>query len=90
MHTHLVTYDLRAPKRDYSSLYRAIESVGLNPSRPLESVWIVQTPLNSTQVVARISPHLDQNDGLLVAPVTDGPAGLRLDHPGHPRLGAIL
>jgi hypothetical protein len=55
----MISYDLRKPGRDYSSLYAAIESI--------ESVWLVRTPLSSGQVRDRIQLHLDANDKLLVA-----------------------
>lgn len=90
MYKHLITYDLRAPQRDYSSLYRVIESLGSGHRRLLESVWLVQTPSTSAQVAAQILPHLDQNDGILVAPVTEGLVGLRLDQAIDPRLGVSL
>jgi hypothetical protein len=63
----LISYDLRKPGRDYSSLYAAIESIGSTRWHCLESVWLVRTPLSSGQVRDRIQLHLDANDKLLVA-----------------------
>lgn len=65
MVAQLITYDLRQPGRDYTSLFTEIQSLG-NWWHCLESVWIVKTNLSSAQVRDRLARCLDSNDKLLV------------------------
>ena len=62
----IISYDLRKPGRDYSSLYEALKSIGSTRCHCLQSVWVVRTSLSNTAVRDQILPHLDTNDGLLV------------------------
>lgn len=62
-----ISYDLRAPGKDYHSLHEAIKKVGINWAHPLESFWIVVTTQTCAQVRDSLAKHIDQNDQLLVA-----------------------
>lgn len=66
MSHYLVTYDLRKPGRDYATLASAIQRVAMNFSRPLESVWLITSPLSASQIRDFLQQHVDANDGLLV------------------------
>lgn len=65
----LVTYDLKAPGRDYSSLHEAIKTA---PGwwHYLESTWIVATNETPKEFSAKLKIKIDQNDRLLVVDIT--------------------
>ena len=67
--TYLISYDLRAPGRDYAKLYEAIKKVADGYSRPLESVWIIRSPKSAAEIRDELQKHVDSNDGLLVIQV---------------------
>jgi len=46
MKRFLITYDLRKPDRDYTSLISAIKEAGSGCASPVESVWIIAVNLN--------------------------------------------
>ncbi len=62
---HVITYDLRKPGRNYAPLYNAIKSLG-GWCHPLESVWLIETWRSTSSVFDALTPHIDQNDLLLV------------------------
>jgi hypothetical protein len=62
---NLITYDLRKPGRDYSTLYDAIKSFG-NWAHPVESVWIIDTTKNPGDIRDYLKQHVDSNDVLFV------------------------
>lgn len=64
---YLVTYDLRQPGRDYSSLHKHLRSYG-GWCKPLESVWLIPTSLSAIDLTNQVVKHLDSNDRLLVIP----------------------
>ena len=49
MATHLITYDLRAPGRDYDPVYDYIKTLG-TWWHNVDSTWIVVTALSDTQI----------------------------------------
>lgn len=61
----LITYDLRAPGRNYNELYEGIKALG-SWWHCLDSNWIVSTNLTTVQVRDRLAVYLDGNDKLLV------------------------
>ena len=63
--TYLISYDLRKPGRNYSSLYSAIKSYGTY-AHVLESVWSISTSRSAVEVRDHLAQHLDQNDDLIV------------------------
>ena len=64
----LITYDLNRPGQDYTALHNAIKSYG-TWWHHLESTWLIQTTETPEQCFNRLSPHLDQNDNMLVIEV---------------------
>ena len=65
MASYILSYDLRAPGRNYASLYDAIKVYG-KWARINESVWAVVTSSSATQ----IRDHLIQGAGLDKVKVT--------------------
>ena len=69
MFTYLVSYDLIRPEKNYQILHDHLKSYP-NWAKPLESVWLIKTPLNYTQLRDTIQQYLDSNDKLLLIDVT--------------------
>lgn len=65
-----MSYDLRKPGRDYSSLHSHLKEYK-GWAKPLESVWLIKSSLSCLQVGESIYSHLDGNDKLLVIDVTN-------------------
>lgn len=71
---YCVSYDLKAPNRNYDGLYSALK----NTTRwwhYLESTWILMTDETVAQVWERLAPNVDQNDRLLIIEVRDNVQG---------------
>jgi len=66
---HLISYDLNKPGQDYTPLIDAIKSLG-SYNHCLKSGWFVDTSLTASQVYARLRPHIDKSDSLLITLVT--------------------
>ena len=63
----LVTYDLRKPGQDYTSLYEAIKSY---PNcHGLESVWFIQSTKKAEAIRDHLKRYIDSNDRLFVSSV---------------------
>jgi hypothetical protein len=62
---YAINYDLHAPNRDYSGLYKAIKDLG-TWWHHLESTWLVDTKLNATEIWAKLQSHVDKNDSMLI------------------------
>lgn len=62
---YCISYDLRTPGKDYDSLINAIKAY---PAwwHQTESVWIVVTDQNATEVRDNLMKLLDRNDRLFV------------------------
>ena len=65
MDVFVISYDLKAPGRDYAPLYSAINGLG-EWQHPLESTWVVETAKNENQIFEALKPTLDDNDLLLI------------------------
>lgn len=65
---YIVSYDLKAPGRDYSSLYSAIKT-GREWLHPLESMWIVWTTESASELYNSIHPMMDPNDLLFISEI---------------------
>lgn len=63
MAQYIVSYDLRAPGRNYQSLYGMLKSAGV---RILESVWLIQSDMGAAAVRDKLKSVTDQNDGIMV------------------------
>jgi hypothetical protein len=64
MKSYLVTYDL-IKRKDYPELIKALESYG-NYWHCLGSVWIIKTDKTSKDIYNHLSPHIDNDDKLIV------------------------
>jgi hypothetical protein len=75
---YLVTYDLRAPERDYESLYGRLADWNAVPL--LESVWLIDA-IDTTAAVIRddLAAQMDRNDGLFVTRMRKSWAGRQLE-----------
>lgn len=60
-----ISYDLRAPGRDYNSLYDAIKSYS-TWWHQTESVWLIVTKDSAVDVRSKLIRYLDSNDKLFV------------------------
>lgn len=77
MNTLLVSYDLRAPQKDYGKLWDHLKSYP-NWARPLESVWLIKTASSAEAVRDVVRDHyIDSNDKLFVVDVTGQAAAWR-------------
>lgn len=64
--SYIVTYDLRAPGRNYDSLYEALRSYGTY-YHIQESVWIIVSNRSATEICDHLLTFIDSNDSLFVA-----------------------
>lgn len=64
----VVSYDLRAPRRDYETLYKRLAD--WKAVKVLESVWLINWNSDAPTVKADLAKHIDANDGLFVARLT--------------------
>ena len=69
----LVTYDLRAPGRNYDDVYRQLKSYD-NWWHHIESGWIVITDETPVEVRDDIAARADRNDKFLVVDISNQPA----------------
>lgn len=72
MKIYLITYDLRVPGKDNTGLYEAIKGIGTQWYHPLESVWIVKSPLeNADDIYRGICDAIDSSDRLFVVEINN-------------------
>ena len=64
MNTFIISYDLRN-QRNYEELYNAIKEYWVW-AKVLESLWIVKTSYNSSEIYDYLSQYIDNDDGLIV------------------------
>lgn len=70
MTVRLITYDLNSPGQDYEKLYEKIKSYG--PwAHYLESVWLVKTTKDITEIKNELKQFIDENDNLFICTVSD-------------------
>lgn len=65
MACYIISYDLRAPGRNYEQLYAAIKAYG-KWAHINESLWAVVTDTNAVAVRDNLTKYLDPNDRLFV------------------------
>lgn len=75
MKAYSITYDLKAPGRNYESLYEAIKQTG-QWWHYLESTWLVATDKTSQQIWDSLAPSIDKNDSLLIIEIRKDRYGL--------------
>ena len=66
MNSYIVSYDLIAPNKDYSSLISAIKDYGTF-AKILESCWIIKSSTSSVDIRNNLKSYMDNNDRLFVA-----------------------
>lgn len=74
MKTFIITYDLRQPSRNYSSLYESIKLLAgpNNWQHPLESVWIISVDdIDSNDIFKYIHKEMDTDDGLFIVEISE-------------------
>ncbi|MDJ0348945.1 hypothetical protein [Cryobacterium sp. PH29-G1] len=69
MATHLITYDLRAPGRDYDPVYDYIKGLG-TWWHNIDSTWIVMSDLTDVQIRDGLTAVVDSDDKVLVLSLT--------------------
>lgn len=62
---YVVSYDLRKPNRDYTSLYEELKKSSWW-WHYLESTWLISTTESATQVYSRLVKTIDRDDRLLI------------------------
>lgn len=65
MNVYSISYDLRQPNRDYTSLYEEIKKIG-DYFHPLESNWFVRTNWDAQDIYDKLRPYIDDNDLILI------------------------
>ena len=65
MNKYIVTYDLNTPGKSYSSLISKIKSY--QHSKICESVWIIRSNIDSSEIRNSLVKVIDSNDSLFVA-----------------------
>lgn len=68
MNKHMISYDLLAPGRDYTSLTKRLTELGA--TRVLLSQWILKHTASAEQVRDDLMRFIDSNDRLLVSVLT--------------------
>ena len=62
---YLITYDLNKPGQEYDKLYETIKDMG--PWwHHLDSTWLVDTDLGTSDIRDRVKAVIDSNDHVLV------------------------
>lgn len=74
MAVFIVTYDLRKPGKDYSSLIKALEA--LPNCHAQGSVWFVQYTGLVTALVESLKTHIDGNDQIFAGEMNGNWASL--------------
>jgi hypothetical protein len=66
---YLISYDLRKPGRDYTSLHNAIKSA---PTwwHYIESTWIIKTEKSIEDWYNKIRATTDSNDSFIIVDIT--------------------
>ena len=77
MSVYLVTYDLRAPGRNYDDLYDALKKY--THCHGLESVWFIDSRNSATNIRDHLKKSIDSNDGLFVGKLTRAWAGFSIE-----------
>lgn len=81
MSVYIISYDLKSPGKNYSSLYTAIKSYG-TWFHCLDSTWLIETSHTAKMIYSKLKPCLDNNDRIFVARITQDYAGF-LPKEGH-------
>jgi hypothetical protein len=72
-----VTYDLKAPGRNYQALFNYLE--GFVHCKRMESFWLLDTTYDPVTIRDNIRSLIDSNDVLFVAPIVRNWASLNFE-----------
>ena len=61
---YIISYDLNKPKQNYSELYKILQKYTW--WHYLDSTWIIESDKSADYLFGQISPHIDENDSLLI------------------------
>jgi hypothetical protein len=76
MSVYLVTYDLKAPGRNYQPVHDYLRSFP-DWCKGLESVYLIDTPMTSVQIRDALLTKVDANDKFFVVRITADWGSLR-------------
>ncbi len=65
MSSYIISYDLMAPGKNYSSLFEAISSY--TNVKILESCYIIKSSSDETAIRSYLTKYMDSNDRLFIA-----------------------
>lgn len=69
MNLYLISFDLKAPGRNYQPVYDYIATFG-DTIKPLQTVYLVKTYKTATQVRNDLNAIVDNNDQVLVITIS--------------------
>ena len=69
MAVYVISYDLRAPGRNYEGLYTELHRI--DAVRALESVWFLSVNQGAIALREALLSYMDKNDGLMVIEITN-------------------
>ena len=72
---YMISYDLKAPGRNYDDLYKEIKSFG-DYVKCLESQWFVDTNKNESEIFVKLQTKIDASDSLFVLRLIKGYRGV--------------
>lgn len=64
---YIITYDINTNFKNYASLYECIQKLGDSYQHPLESVWVISSERNVTEICNRPRQEMNEKDLLFVA-----------------------
>jgi hypothetical protein len=69
-----VSYDLNKTGKDYKGLHEELKKTG-TWIHLLDSTWLLFTAESATQIYNRLRPHIDQDDNIMIAQITNNYSG---------------
>ncbi len=74
MSIYIISYDLNKPDQNYTRLHQEIKRLG-DWWHYLDSTWLVDSSLNSSQIWNQLKSAIDKNDSLLIVKITNDYTG---------------
>ena len=71
MKTYMIGYDLNKAGKNYSELIDAIKALADGYWHNLDSTWLVNSNLDASQIIDKLTPKIDSDDEILVIAVAD-------------------
>jgi hypothetical protein len=76
MAVYSVTYDLKTPGKNYTELLTALRALDSNHAQ--QSLWFVNTTMAEVDLLNHLTAHIDSNDWMFVAFLTNRWASIRM------------